>query len=177
MSSIAPSGRQLASLMAAALPVGARRVVELGAGTGAITKALFSHGLAPGNLLIVEINEVLHEVLRTSFPGANVVCGDARRLEKILQRTWLPDDRTVDAVISSLGLLAMPPSVQRDILSAAFSVLGSDGVFVQYTYGLSSPIKEELQNELGLVSKRIGFAWRNLPPATVYLYRQARISV
>jgi phosphatidylethanolamine/phosphatidyl-N-methylethanolamine N-methyltransferase len=174
MSSVTPSGRQLAGLMVAALPVNARRVVELGAGTGPITRALLARGIAPENLLIVEMNEVLHGVLRATFPTAKVVCGDARQLEQILARSGPSGVENVDAVASSLGLLAMPKAVQRDILSAAFAVLGPDGVFVQYTYGLGSPISDELRDELGLESEKTGFAWRNLPPASVYVYRRAR---
>lgn len=174
MSSIAPSGRQLASLMVAALPANTRRVIELGAGTGAITRALLAKGIAADDLLIVEMNEVLHAVLRTRFPDAKVVCGDARQLSHILASTWPAGVDSVDVVASSLGLLAMPKAIQRDILSAAFDVLGPDGVFVQYTYGFGSPLSEELLVDLGLQGSKTGFAWCNLPPASVYLYRRAQ---
>ncbi len=101
------SGRQLASMMTKAVPAGARCVVELGAGTGAITRALIGHVASSTRLLIVEMNDVLHGVLRHRFPEAQVVCGDARHLEELLAQNGALGRGQVDAVISSLGLLAM----------------------------------------------------------------------
>lgn len=62
--SVAPSGRQLARLMVAQLPVGCTRVVEIGAGTGVFTQALLAAGIAPRQLLVVEINPQLADFLR-----------------------------------------------------------------------------------------------------------------
>jgi phosphatidylethanolamine/phosphatidyl-N-methylethanolamine N-methyltransferase len=172
MSSVAPSGRQLASMMVNAMPADTSHVVELGAGPGAITSALLAHGIAPSQLLIVEMNSVLHGVLQQGFPEAHVVCGDARRLDRIVAGRPAFTARKIDAVVSSLGLLAMPSSVQRDILHAAFQVLRPGGVFVQYTYGLATPLAKEVRQELGLHCERIGCAWWNLPPARVFVYRR-----
>jgi phosphatidylethanolamine/phosphatidyl-N-methylethanolamine N-methyltransferase len=101
-----------------------------------------------------------------------VVCGDARRLDRIVAGRPAFTARKIDAVVSSLGLLAMPSSVQRDILHAAFQVLRPGGVFVQYTYGLATPLAKEVRQELGLHCERIGCAWWNLPPARVFVYRR-----
>lgn len=170
MSSITPSGRQLAGMMAAAVAPGAEGVIELGAGTGVITRALIKQGIPPERLLVVEMNDVLHGLLRHTFPRAHVVCGDARALRKLTAQSGTFGTRPVDAVVSSLGLLAMPAPVQRDILSAAFEVLRPGGVFVQYTYGPSRPVAPEVSAALGLRARRQGWAWRNLPPARVYVY-------
>ena len=170
MSSITPSGRQLASMMAAAVSPNAEGVIELGAGTGVITHALIRHGIKPERLLVVEMNDVLHDLLRHAFPRAHVVCGDARSLRKLTAEGGTFGTRPVDAVVSSLGLLAMPASVQHDILTAAFDMLRPGGVFVQYTYGLSRPVAPEVCAALGLHAQCTGWAWRNLPPARVYVY-------
>ncbi|MEO8778177.1 MAG: methyltransferase domain-containing protein [Rhodanobacter sp.] len=169
-SSITPSGRQLASMMAAAIPADAQSVIELGAGTGVITRALIKHGTRPERLLVVEMNEVLHGVLRQAFPRAHVVCGDARALPTLTSQAGTFGTRPVGAVVSSLGLLAMPASVQHDILAAAFAVLRPGGVFVQYTYGLAKPVAPDVCAALGLHARYLGWAWRNLPPARVYVY-------
>ena len=170
MSSITPSGRQLANMMAAAVSPNAERVIELGAGTGVITHALIRHGIKPERLLVVEMNEVLHDLLRHAFPRAHVVCGDARCLRELTGQGGTFGTRPVDAVVSSLGLLAMPASVQHDILAAAFDMLRPGGTFVQYTYGPSRPVAPEVCAALGLRARRQGWAWRNLPPARVYVY-------
>lgn len=170
MSSITPSGRQLSRMMAGAVPAGEQGVVELGAGTGVITKALIKQGVKQEQLLVVEMNEVLHDLLRHTFPRAHVVCGDARQLQPLIAGAGNFGNQPVGAVVSSLGLLTMPTDVQRVILAAAFSVLRPGGVFVQYTYGPSPPVSPEVCATLGLQWLRHGLAWRNLPPARVYTY-------
>lgn len=170
MSSITPSGRQLARMMATAVADPSQGVVELGAGTGVITRALIERGVDPRHLLVVEMNEILHRLLQDSFPRARVAHGDARKLVELIAQQGLPGGKPVAAVVSSLGLLAMPVAVQRDILAAAFSVLQPGGVFVQYTYGPARPVSPEVAAELGLRCRRQGWAWRNLPPARVFSY-------
>lgn len=176
MASVVPSGRQLANMMATALPSSNGKVVELGAGTGAITDALLHHGIAPQSLLVVEMNAVLHRLLQRRFSEVYVTCGDARHLESLVEAWPTFDGNGVDAVCSSLGLLTMPKNLQHDIVAAAFNVLRPDGVFVQYTYGPRHPLDDDVCNRLGLNYHRAGVAWRNLPPAGVYVYsRQSSV--
>lgn len=170
MASITPSGRQLAQLMIAAMPESACHVVELGAGTGAITDALLQHGIAQQALLAVEMNPVLYRLLQKRFPATPIVCGDARHLESMVKSSEAFTDNKVDVVCSSLGLLTMPKDLQLDIIDAAFKVLRDDGVFIQYTYGPGNPLADEVRERLGLNCRTAGLAWRNLPPARVYVY-------
>lgn len=169
----APSGRQLAERMLAAMPGKPRGVVELGAGTGVFTEALLASGIAPEALLVVELNEELHQLLQRRFPAVQVVCGDAARLPDIARHTGFSERIPVDAVLSGLGFLSMPRTLQRAILTAVFEVLAPGGVFVQFTYGPASPIPRELLDERGLRVRRAGTAWRNFPPAGVYVYSRA----
>jgi Phospholipid N-methyltransferase len=172
MASIFPSGRQLGKLMASVLPTGARRIVELGAGTGAITAALLKQGIPPQQLLAVEMNPVLHGVLAKRFPQVHLAHGDARHLAGLIAHSGIFAGGSVDAVFSSLGMLSMSKELQRDIVAAAFDVLRAGGVFVQYTYGLVSPLNDEVRMQLGLRCVSAGLAWRNLPPARVFVYTQ-----
>ena len=174
MAAVSPSGRQLASLMMEQLPADAQRVVELGGGTGAFTRALLEHGIQPRNLIVVELNEALHQYLRERFPGVQVVRGDARDVHEIAGRCGLDGAEKMDAVISGLGLLSMSRSTQRDILRSAFEVLSPHGRFIQFTYGPFSPVPPELLDELHLKSHRAGTAWRNMPPANVFVYQRRR---
>lgn len=174
MAAVSPSGRQLASLMMEQLPEDAQRVIELGGGTGAFTRALLEHGIQPRNLIVVELNEALHHYLRERFPGVQVVRGDARGVHEIARRCGLGGGAKVDAVISGLGLLSMSRSSQRDILRSAFEVLSPRGRFIQFTYGPFSPVPRELLDELHLKSHRAGTAWRNMPPANVFVYQRRK---
>lgn len=171
--SIVPSGRQLARLMAASLPHDCRRVVELGGGTGVITREVLRRGVEPQHLLVFELNRVLHDLLLRRFPDVHVCCADARMLHEVMQQLGFAQENTVDAIVSGLGLLSMPVTVQREILKKAFDALRPEGTLIQFTYGPFSPVSRVLCNELGLHGQRICIAWKNIPPASVYVYRRA----
>ena len=170
IAALSPSSRQLARLMIDQLPTGARHIVELGGGTGVFTEALLEHGIEPDNLLVVELNEELHQLLSQRFPGVRVVCGDAQELGAIVRDGGFARNGGVDAVVSGLGMLSMSRATQRAILGGVFDVLREGGCFIQFTYGPASPVSRELLNELGIGVARAGVAWLNVPPATVYVY-------
>lgn len=172
VAAISPSSRQLARQMMHQLPRHARRVIELGGGTGVFTQALLDHGIAPADLLVLELNEELHQHLQQEFPGANVVCGDASDLAEIARSHGFVDEQRADAVISGLGLLSMPRQTQQAILSAAFACLQSEGRFIQFTYGPANPVMREVIEALDLTGRRASFTWWNVPPATVYVYQR-----
>lgn len=170
--SVTPSGRQLARLMVAQLPPGCTRVVEVGAGTGVFTRALLDAGIAPSQLLVVEINPQLADFLRERFPGVAVACADARHLDALAEEHGMLQGGKPDAVLSGLGMLSMSSALRCEILRAAFAALGDDGRFIQFTYGPFSPVRRQERETLGLRMRRAGFAPRNLPPATVYVYQK-----
>lgn len=167
---LVPSSRELAAAMVAELPPGARRVIELGGGTGALTRALLAHGIHGDALLVLELNEELHAHLHARFPVVRIAEGDARDLARIARRTGFLDAGPADAVISGLGLLSMPRDTQHAILEAAFACLRPGGRFIQFTYGPQPPVAEEVMQRLGLRVRRGEFILRNVPPATVYTY-------
>jgi phospholipid N-methyltransferase len=174
MAAFSPSGRQLARQMVAELPPGAKRVIELGGGTGVFTRALIQHGIASRDLLVLELNDELYEHLREMFPDTYVVHGNASELKNLAERDGYLRDGLADAAISGLGLLSMARATQRAILESTFSVLKPNGRLIQFTYGPSSPVPRELLTELGLQVRRGGFAWWNVPPASVYVYTRNR---
>ena len=175
VAAISPSSKQLARQMMTQLPKPCRRVIELGGGTGVFTQALIDHGIALADLLVLELNEELHQHLVRQFPGAMVVCGDAGNLAGIAEMRGFSGDNRADAVISGLGLLSMPRQMQQAILQGAFDSLQPDGRFIQFTYGPANPVTREVIEALELNARRASFTWWNVPPATVYVY-QRRVS-
>lgn len=173
---ISPSSRQLARQMMAELPRPPIRVIELGGGTGVFTQALLDHGVAPADLLVLELNEELHQHLQRHFPQVQVACADAADLGAVAEARGFGPDRPADAVISGLGLLSMPKAAQQAILAAAFGTMHPRGRFVQFTYGPANPVAREVLDALGINARRSSFTWWNVPPATVYVYtrRQSR---
>ena len=61
IAALSPSSRILAREMINQLPEHAGRVIELGGGTGVFTRALLERGVAPEDLLVVELNTELHK--------------------------------------------------------------------------------------------------------------------
>lgn len=174
MAALSPSSRQLARQMVAQLPVGSRRVIELGAGTGVFTRALLGHGIAPDQLLALELNTELAALLRRRFPDVRVVNGDACDLVGLAAGAGFEIGEGVDAVVSGLGFLAMPRTVQQSILRAVFSVLAPERPLIQFTYGPAGPLPRDLLAEMGLSVRRASTTWLNVPPATVYVYTRSR---
>jgi phosphatidylethanolamine/phosphatidyl-N-methylethanolamine N-methyltransferase len=174
IAAISPSGRQLARRMIAELPPGARRVIELGGGTGVFTAALLEHGIVDPELMVLELNEELHHHLSHRFPQVKVVCGDARELPRLAEECGFLAEGLADAVISGLGLLWMNKPTQRAILEAAFALLQPGGRFIQFTYGPGCPVSREVLSALSLHARRGELAWLNMPPATVYAFSRSR---
>jgi phosphatidylethanolamine/phosphatidyl-N-methylethanolamine N-methyltransferase len=171
---VAPSSRELAAAMVAELPTDTRRVIELGGGTGALTRALLAHGVRGDDLLVVEFNEELHAHLHARFPAVRIALGDARHLGAIVGHCGYIVDGPADAIISGLGLLAMPQDTQQQILSEAFACLRPGGRFIQFTYGPQPPVADAVRQALGLAVRKGNFILRNVPPATVYVYERPR---
>ncbi len=167
VSAIAPSSPHLCRAMAAQIPRSARRIAEFGPGTGNVTRAIIDVGIKPEDLSLFEINPAFCQVLRATYPAVAVFNEPAEMLA-------LGGPAPFDAVVSGLPLLSMSAATQEAIVSAAFSGLGEDGVYIQFTYGPVSPLRETIAARLGLGYTRTRRIWRNLPPATVYVYRRAR---
>ncbi len=165
-----PSSRFLNRRMVQAIPPGARRVIELGAGTGALTRALMAHGIAVDDLLAIEFNPSLHRYLTRRFPGLTVVQADARAMDRVPEVLAFARRVPVQAVVSGLGLLSMSREAQYSILSSAFELMPGNGSFVQFTYGPVTPVSREVMRALGLRAQRQGFTLCNLPPASVYVF-------
>jgi phosphatidylethanolamine/phosphatidyl-N-methylethanolamine N-methyltransferase len=165
---VAPSGRALARAMAAAVDPGSTGlVVELGPGTGPVTRALIERGFDQRRLALVEFDARFCRILGERFETVRIVQGDAYDLPHTLAEY---KDTAVAAVVSSLPLLNQPPHRRKKLLADAFALMGPEGVFVQFTYGPLSPIPLEFCT--GRYSAHRGPAiWRNLPPARVWTYR------
>lgn len=174
MAAVSPSSRELAQNMLRELPSGATRVIELGGGTGVFTREMLAAGIAPDNLLVLELNQALHAHLQKMFPAAHIACGDARDLKLIAARTGFLDRGPADAVLSGLGLLSMARPTQHAIVEAAFSVMVPHGRLIQFTYGPRNPVAREVMHDLDLTSRRASFTLWNVPPATVFVLSRTR---
>jgi len=163
---VAPSSSELAAAMARQIPHGHGYVVELGGGTGSVTRAILKAGTPRDHLIVVERDPTLHKVLEERYPGVIVLLGDAGRLQALLKRQGIDH---VKAVVSSLPLITMKRATQDRITAQIFSVLAPGAPLIQFTYSLFSPIQRRRHGVHGEVGDRV---LQNLPPASVWVYRK-----
>ena len=104
--------------------------------------------------------------LKERHPGVKVLLGDALHLQSLLKREGISP---VVAVVSSLPLLSMKKTVQYRIGAQAFAVLETGAPFIQFTYGLFSPLPRRKLGVHGRVKDRV---LQNLPPASIWLYEK-----
>lgn len=137
-------------------------IVELGAGTGAVTAALAKRFPAD-KLIIIERSAALVKHLQQRFPTLNIIQADATELD-----TVLADIKNISAFVSSLPLRSLPKNVVEKVSQHIDALLQPGGLFIQFTYSLN-PAPGHRANHLHHVqSQRI---WRNFPPARVEVFR------
>lgn len=159
---ILPSSRHLAEAMAATA-AGAQQLIELGAGTGAITEALCRrHPGVP--TWAVEVEPRLAEHLRQRFPAVQVHDAPAHEVLQAAESTAPP--RTV--LVSSLPFRSLPAHWRGRSSAAIERFLLADPTrrLVQYTYQPRAPF--DLQHAKALRWRRVSVVWRNAPPAWVW---------
>jgi phosphatidylethanolamine/phosphatidyl-N-methylethanolamine N-methyltransferase len=163
---VMPSGKALARTMARYVdPNSKGPVIELGPGTGPVTEALVAHGIDPARLVLVEFNPTFCRLLRTRYPAATVVQGDAYRLRRLLETTVR---EPAAAVVSGLPLVTKPLRTRLRLIADAMGLLAAGAPFVQFTYAMLPPIPKALA---GIKAEASELIWMNLPPARVWVYR------
>lgn len=170
---VVPSGPLLTRAMAETTVacVGERigHIIELGAGTGEVTKALLAAGIAPQRLALVERDPELATFLRAHFTGPRIIEGDAAHLPGLMVANGIEH---LAAVVSSLPLLSLPGEIVNDIVEAVFEALPPGAALIQFTYGPKPPVPHALRERLRLQSARRPRIWRNVPPAVVWTFRK-----
>ncbi|MBI1273098.1 MAG: SAM-dependent methyltransferase [Alphaproteobacteria bacterium] len=169
---IAPSGPVLGRFMAREIdPALPGLVVELGGGTGGITRTLLAQGVEASNLVIIERDRHLHAYLKDTFPQVGkILRGHAASLRSLLGHGGQVPP--VKAVISGLPLLNMRPAMRARILAEAFSCLVPGGAFIQFTYGLFCPVPTAILKKLGLRARIIRRVWLNFPPSAIWRFEK-----
>ncbi|HKS86259.1 MAG TPA: methyltransferase [Pseudolabrys sp.] len=163
---VMPSSRVLARAMARYVdPQSNGPVIELGPGTGPVTEALVRRGVDPARLILVEFNPDFCRLLRSRYPAATVMQGDAYRLRRLLGNYI---EQPAAAVVSGLPLVTKPLRTRLRLISEAMTLLAQGAPFVQFTYAMLPPIPKELS---GVRAESSELIWMNLPPARVWVYR------
>ncbi len=116
VASVAPSSRHLAALAAAPVdPDTPQAIVELGAGTGAVTAEIVRRMHPESRLLAVELDADFADVVRRRFPSARVVTGSAAELSSHLAEAGL---ERVDVFVNCLPTPSLPKPVVEAVMRA-----------------------------------------------------------
>lgn len=165
--SIVPTSSITAKRMASVVNINSGLpVLELGPGTGAITKAILGHGVRPENLVAIEYSTDFYEHLQRTYPGVHFINGDAFDLQTTLGSF---SDLTFDSVVSGIPLLNFPMAKRISLLESLLDRLPAGRPMMQISYGAISPIAA---NPDRYHIQHYDFVMRNIPPAQLWIYRR-----
>lgn len=138
-------------------------IVELGGGTGPMTRALISQKWQTTYLTVCELDKERYDGLkRLETETIKIVHLDA---EKCLS-TFAP--LSVDLIISTLPLGSMSPTHAREILASAASVLSPGWQYIQYQYFATN--KKDVEEFF--VIEKVDWEAMNFPPAFIYICKK-----
>lgn len=151
------------------------QILEIGCGTGAITKVIQQNMIdlkandknINFNYLGVEIDKSFIDFLNKNFPDLKFYKGSAAELKSAVA------DNSIDCVISSLPWTMFSKELREAILNEVLRVLKPEGVFTTFictnTFLTPSPyiLKKFFSNKLTHFQK-MELVFQNIPPAIVY---------
>jgi phospholipid N-methyltransferase len=165
---IAPSSPELAAEMLHGIkPDRENIVLELGVGTGAITKYLAQIIPDKGSYLGIELDRDLVRSLRRRFPDLSIVCGNASDAYSIHAHSGLGKVRFV---VCCLPFVSLPKDVSESVLAEIERFMDEGCVFriIQNAHGYYLPparkLREYLKSRYGR-SQRSPLVMKNLPPS------------
>jgi phosphatidylethanolamine/phosphatidyl-N-methylethanolamine N-methyltransferase len=172
--SISPSSPDLALKMIAGIKADEDNVVlEIGCGTGAITKFLQSLIPTRKAYLGIEIEQDFVKKLNVEFSNLNIVCGNACNAARIVDEQ---DLGKVSYIISGLPFVVLPKEVEDEILREVDKFMKEGCLFrtFQYAHGYNLPparkFRKKLTEKYGTM-ERSDIILKNVPPAYVLTWK------
>ena len=166
--SIAPSSPELGRRMVAGIrPDENNIVLELGVGTGAITKLLQERVPDEDSYLGIELDRDLVRSLNRNYPDMRIIRGNALQAADIHERSGLGK---VSSIICCLPFVSIPNEVGEKILLEIDKFMQQGCIFrtFQYAHGYYFPsavkLREFMRDRYGKW-KRSPLIVKNVPPA------------
>lgn len=141
-------------------------VLELGPGTGVITRAILNRGLPAEKLYAIEYSDEFYRDLKSLYPDINLIHGDAFNIDEALGPYRMLQ---FDSVISGIPLLNFPMQKRIDLLCDLLERIPAGRPVVQISYGPVSPITARPER---YDIQHFDFVVRNMPPAQLWIYRK-----
>lgn len=146
----------------------ARRIVELGPGTGGTTRALLRQMTDEASLMSIEANPMFIDRLKQiNDPRLLVRHGDALQVRELLERAeW----KSADLVISGIPFSTMDRDTGRRLIADIHSLLSPNGAFVAYQ--IRDRVCNLAKGSFGRPDKCT--VWRNIPPLRIFRWEKAK---
>lgn len=171
---ITPSSPELAREMLKGIEPDENNIIlELGVGTGAITKFIEEKVPDEKSYLGVELDGNLVNSLNVRFPNLKILKGNACELDKIHKKSGLGK---VSYVICCLPFVSMPNDVGEKILSEIEKFMKQECLLrtFQYAHGFYMPsaikLREFMRRRYGK-SQKSQLIVKNVPPAYVLTWQ------
>lgn len=147
-------------------------IVEIGAGTGRISRSLLNAGINPRNLFMVELDEQLVGFLKKSLVTVyqedidkHVIKGDASNIHSLLPNELIGK---IDYVVSAIPLMYMDEESREEIITTSLNVLKpKTGFILHVSYSPISPVKF-MSNDL--IQNCLTSLWNNIPPGFIWKF-------
>lgn len=155
------ASRSMASVVR---PEGDLPVLEVGAGTGVVTRQILARGLPPEKLVIIEYAAGFAARLKREFPQSRVIHGDVLEMDALV---GTPDQQKFDCVISGIPMLNLKPDERIDIIKRFLARVPRGRPVIQITHGPKNPVPSDGTK---FHAARHDVVLRNLPPAYLWSY-------
>jgi phospholipid N-methyltransferase len=165
-----------------------RRILEVGPGTGAVTRRIIAGMGRADSLDLVELNETFVRQLKDRFqrePAFQVVADRARVLHCPIEE--LPHEQTYDVIVSGLPLNNFSAALVEQILATLVGLLSAEGTLSFFEYIAVRParalvsgraerarlrgVARAMRAVLDPHEIRRDAVWLNVPPAWVHHVR------
>ena len=144
------------------------RVLELGCGSGAVTRYIMNHRKELKSYTGVEINENLVNFLKSRYPEETFLNVSAQNLKKHIE------SESIDSVVCTLPWTLFPKDLQENIMKEIFRILKPNMKFSTFLciHALAYPgaprVKKLFKKHFSKLKKVETIAF-NIPPANVYV--------
>jgi len=145
-------------------------VVELGAGTGAISSLVLASAPADCRVILIERNPRMVSLLRARHSHADVVHGDAQQATSHCRALGVA---RADVILAGLPWASLAARTQTRCLREIRTLLAEDGTFATYAQvqGLALPAGRRFARRVEAEFEHVNpsrIVWRSVPPSIVY---------
>ena len=165
--SVLPTSGVTARRMASVVTLGSELpVLELGPGTGVISKAILERGIRPEQLYSVEYTKSFIKPLQERFPGVNFIHGDAFDLDSVMSDM---KDQKFDSIVSAIPLLNFPVPQRVKYIKSLLDYVNPGRPIMQMSYGPVSPVPPDWET---YSVEPYDWIVRNVPPVRLWVFRK-----